>query len=57
MKNWSNEPRYNYSNEVQFKSMEKFLNFENVFLKKMKNSLHISICLKNIGRIMVEIGN
>lgn len=30
MKNWSNDPRYSYSNEVQFKSIEKLLNFENV---------------------------
>jgi hypothetical protein len=43
--------KYN-SNQWNF-----FWIFKMLFFKKMKNSLHISICLKNIGCIMVAIDN
>ncbi len=28
MKNWPDNPRFGYSNDVQFKSMEEFLNLD-----------------------------
>ncbi len=34
MKNWPYNPRFGYSNEVQFKSMEEFLNVEDDFLEE-----------------------
>jgi hypothetical protein len=34
MKIWQDDPRFNYSNEVQFKSMEEFLNVKDVIFEE-----------------------
>lgn len=48
MKNWSNDPRYNYSNDIQFKSMKKILNFENVsFLEDDKFHAYFNLFEKD----------
>jgi len=39
MKIWLDDPMFNCSNGVYFKSMEKFLNVEDVVLKENKNLL------------------
>ncbi len=43
LNNWLDDPRFDYSNGLYFKSMEKFLNVENVFLRKTKISLCIFV--------------
>ncbi len=39
MKNWPNDPRFSYSNEVQFKSMEEFLNVKDVIFEENEKLL------------------
>jgi hypothetical protein len=39
MKNWLDDLRFDCSNGVYFKSMEKFLNVEDVVLEENKNIL------------------
>jgi hypothetical protein len=39
MKNWLDDPRFDCLNEVYFKSMEKFLNVEDVVFEENKNLL------------------